>query len=95
MRLMLGQLADLQRRVQGPLGERADGGQPLATALAADAYQAGRQVEIVVDQAYQFADPQAGRIHRLQDRAVPPAHDGLPRGSHQQAADFIGGEEMG
>ncbi len=49
LRLALGQVTDLQRRLEGPRGERADGRQPFATSLAADPYQTRGEVQVGVD----------------------------------------------
>ena len=81
-----------------PAAERVGGVGPewcKAFALAADANHAGAEVEIAVVDADKLADPEAGRVHGLQNRAVAQSERLIRRRGLKQAPDVFRRKEVG
>jgi hypothetical protein len=77
-----------------PHGERADGRQPLAPPLAADADDVGGKIHVRVVQPDRFAHAEAGRIHRLEDRPIAQPHRLIARRGFEQPAKLVRREEV-
>ena len=91
-----GAAARASQRRKRPHGVRADRRQPLAAALAADAKHVGLEVQVALLEPDHLADPQPGRVHRLQDRPVAQSHERFAgrRGPSRRPTSSAG-EEVG
>ena len=95
MRAVAAESTHPQPAVERLGGVGPDRGEALAFSLAANASHAGAEIEIAVVDADQFADPEAGGVHGLEDRPIAQAERFVRRGGLEQAADILGREEMG
>ena len=74
---------------------RANRREPFAFAFAADANDAGLEIEVAVGEADQLAHAQAGRVERFEDRPIAECRRLVALRRGEQLAHFVGREQVG